>query len=49
VVALYTGEEALRLAEARQRLAAAGVALYLANARDPYARWLRRAASPRQR
>lgn len=49
VVALYTGEEALRLAEARQRLAAAGVALYLANARDPYARWLRRAASPRHR
>lgn len=49
VVALYTGEERHRLDEMRQRLAASGVALYLAAAKDPFARWLRRAASPRAR
>ena len=49
VVALYTGEERLRLDDMRQRLAAAGVGLYLAGAKDPCARWIRRAAAPRAR
>ncbi len=47
VVSLFTGEEKLRIDEMRQRLAATGVALYTASARDPAARWIRRAAAPR--
>jgi hypothetical protein len=49
VVALFMADEQARLREARQSLAGVGVALYLAGAGDPVARWLRRAAAPRAR
>jgi uncharacterized protein (DUF58 family) len=46
---LFVGDEAMRLREVRPALAALGVPLYLARARDPVAQWLRRAAAPRVR
>lgn len=49
LVELYAREERLRLEAMRQRLAASGVALHLAGVKDPFARWLRRAVSPRPR
>ncbi len=50
VVSLFTGEERLRLDEMRQELAAVGVGLYRGlAAKDPAARWIRRAAAPRAR
>lgn len=47
LVALFTGEERLRFDELRPRLASVGVPLYTASAKDPAARWFRRAAAPR--
>lgn len=49
LVALFTADESARLQEMRQNLASVGVGLHLASARDPAARWLRRAAAPRAR
>lgn len=46
---LFVRDEAARLRELRPALAALGVPLYLARARDPAAHWLRRAAAPRVR
>lgn len=43
---LFTADEAMRLRELRPRLAALGVPLYIARAKDPAAHWLRRAAAP---
>jgi hypothetical protein len=49
VIELLTGDERLRLDDARRELARAGANLYVATARDPAARWFRRAAAPARR
>jgi uncharacterized protein (DUF58 family) len=46
---LFTADEFARVRELRQRLAAMGVSLYQATAREPAAHWLRRAAAPHVR
>jgi uncharacterized protein (DUF58 family) len=49
LVDLFTTEEKLRVDEMRQRLAVAGVPLYMAGIKDPVARWLKRSAAPVKR